>query len=236
MLAGASGASLAARGEQAGTTSGSRCQGAARGSRAAAYAVRRPHRQSPSAQPAEASGRSREGRSCVPLQHMSVHGFRRRGSSVVFAGARAMVGGEHSESEAPASSAPEPVGIFNFPQRWILVAATSLAFVLCNMDKVRRLGRARSRLGDHVRLSGDGQTCWAAHGVRCMSASPRVPLYYHFANPSPASTQVNMSVALIPMAKDFGWSGADKGLVRYVPAEPCARRKPDMVSWVAQSG
>jgi hypothetical protein len=37
----------------------------------------------------------------------------------------------------PASADLAGPGAFGIPQRWLLVAATSAAFVLCNMDKVR---------------------------------------------------------------------------------------------------
>ncbi len=62
------------------------------------------------------------------------------------------------DAEAPVADAPPPAplaapaaadstvapGIFGIPQRWILVAATSASFVLCNMDKARRAcARAR---------------------------------------------------------------------------------------------
>lgn len=80
---------------------------------------------------------------------------------------------------------------FGIPQRWLLVAATSAAFVLCNMDKV----------GGFRANSGSCAPSRAAH-------------------PAP---QVNMSVALIPMAATFGWTGAEKGLVRRA-GWPCALR------------
>jgi hypothetical protein len=36
-------------------------------------------------------------------------------------------------------------GVFGIPQRWILVAATSASFVLCNMDKARAPRAAHTR-------------------------------------------------------------------------------------------
>lgn len=85
--------------------------------------------------------------------------------------------------------------VFGVPQRWILVAATSAAFVLCNMDKAR--GRA---------------ACAARGGHRPTTGQRRANAY-----PGPLSLtrpQVNMSVALIPMAQQYGWSGGERGLVR----------------------
>jgi hypothetical protein len=39
-----------------------------------------------------------------------------------------------TDTEPSGEAAPR---VFGVPQRWILVAATSASFVLCNMDKVR---------------------------------------------------------------------------------------------------
>lgn len=60
---------------------------------------------------------------------------RRARSSFRVAAAPALPSDQHSESEAPTSGA-EPIGLFGLSQRWILIAAASCAFVLCNMDKV----------------------------------------------------------------------------------------------------
>ncbi|KAI8468510.1 MAG: carbohydrate transporter [Monoraphidium minutum] len=62
-------------------------------------------------------------------------------------------------AESPPGSNASPVANQAIPHRWRLVAMMSVAFVLCNMDKV------------------------------------------------------NMSVAVIPMARDLGWSATDRGLV-----------------------
>ncbi len=61
---------------------------------------------------------------------------------------------ETSDASVSASAAAAPPaaldlagpGVFGIPQRWILVAATSAAFVLCNMDKARARGCLRARV------------------------------------------------------------------------------------------
>lgn len=133
-LAGPSAPSLAARGDQAGTSGAPRIHNALRG--CSAVAVRRPQRLSVSASLASGNGGSAEARRCVVMQSRALGDLRRRRPDLSVAAAPALAGGEYSESEAPAST-EEPVGVFGFPQRWILVAAASLAFVLCNMDKVK---------------------------------------------------------------------------------------------------
>jgi len=48
--------------------------------------------------------------------------------------------GEGEPSDPPSGGVAADLagpGIFGLPQRWILVAAISASFVLCNMDKVR---------------------------------------------------------------------------------------------------
>ena len=89
-------------------------------------------------------------------------------------------------------------GVFGIPQRWILVAATSASFVLCNMDKVRAGKGGESSSGSPEKRAS---TLHAQPGQRADA-------------PTPPCGQVNMSVALIPMAQQFGWTGAEKGLVR----------------------
>ena len=57
------------------------------------------------------------------------------------AGARGVDSGPPAlDRGTPAPGGPDlsGPGVFGIPQRWILVAATSASFVLCNMDKVRR--------------------------------------------------------------------------------------------------
>ena len=68
---------------------------------------------------------------------------------------------------APASADLAGPGAFGIPQRWLLVAATSAAFVLCNMDKVR--GPAGRRGANARRYALPQPRCAAS---RCR-ASPR---------------------------------------------------------------
>jgi hypothetical protein len=90
-------------------------------------------------------------------------------------------------------------GVFGIPQRWILVAATSASFVLCNMDKVS--SKSESWAGSSGSPGKRASTPPAAPGQLADATTP-------------PCGQVNMSVALIPMAQQFGWTGAEKGLVR----------------------
>lgn len=72
----------------------------------------------------------------------------------------------------------------------------ALAFVLCNMDKVQAhlmLWFLAVQLPD-VR-TGNVRKCFLCTVLTA------------------ASMQVNMSVAVIPMAEELGWSATDRGLV-----------------------
>ena len=49
------------------------------------------------------------------------------------------------------------------PQRWVLVACTSAAFVLCNMDKVRLSGWGRAASGWEPLTRAPGEHVCGAH-------------------------------------------------------------------------
>lgn len=142
---GASSLIAGARCDQPGMCSGSRSQVTMRS--CSTVAVRRPHGRSANFL-ASRNGCSPEAGSSVPLLIGAVRYTRKRRADVSVAAATpAVAGGEYGGGDAAAASSPEePVGIFGLPQRWILVAAASLAFVLCNMDKVRHKERFSSVL------------------------------------------------------------------------------------------
>ena len=79
---------------------------------------------------------------------------------------------------------PEP----RIPHRWRIIGMMALAFVLCNMDKVL-----------HTCGTGIAASCRFQSHVLAVSED--------------CTLQVNMSVAVIPMAEELGWSATDRGLV-----------------------
>ena len=133
---------------------------------------------------------------------------RRRRLAPLLAGPPEVSTGGEIEPKAADLSGP---GVFGIPQRWLLVAATSAAFVLCNMDKVRH---PCARRGAQAAVWGGFAPAGAQPAVFCAVCAHR----------RPPRRQVNMSVALIPMAAEFGWSGAEKGLVRRVWRACCGGR------------
>lgn len=144
------------------------------------------------------------------------------------AAAGAAAGAASGTPAATAEAAAEQQA--GVPHRWRVVGMMALSFVLCNMDKVRHGGRQRR--------GGDGP---AAHltalllpACAVLAAVParRAALPLQDLRPPqpalPATTstctrssrtathrcpQVNMSVAVIPMAKELGWTAMERGLV-----------------------
>ena len=105
---------------------------------------------------------------------------------------------------------PKPPRI---PHRWRVTIMMALAFVLCNMDKV-----CRSRLIKFVlnccvdnfycmRMIHKSFSCRLSQG-RTKTWKPVLAC-----NIETLPLQVNMSVAVIPMAEELGWSASDRGLV-----------------------
>jgi len=84
-------------------------------------------------------------------------------------------------------------GTPKFSRRWKVVAMMAVAFVLCNMVGDRERG------GEGDRRGGTGSGT-----ARARQHRPTLP---------PPQDKVNMSVAVIPMARDLGWSATDRGLV-----------------------
>lgn len=95
-------------------------------------------------------------------------------------------------AEKAAAGAPGPKK--GLSHRWQVVWMMALAFVLCNMDKVSLLLHA-------------GCTVQQLPGPSLGLHRTKEP---HL-KPAPL-LQVNMSVAVIPMAKELGWSNAQRGI------------------------
>jgi MFS family permease len=137
---------------------------------------------------------------------------------------------------AARSQAPDPEELSapakqaGLPHRWRLVTMMAVAFVLCNMDKVRCAragGQRRRRVARCALRSGSAfppadwfgclcacihprAACGASHAYVAASLARRSAADGARFFPTP---QVNMSVAVIPMARDLGWSATDRGLV-----------------------
>ena len=103
-------------------------------------------------------------------------------------------------SQSNGTSTEDPKSKGPVPHRWVIVGAMALAFVLCNMDKV---------LPPSLFLPGMPYSYAQAAflSIRSFSCLTTVIAQYI------AYLQVNMSVAVIPMAADLGWSPSDRGLV-----------------------
>jgi hypothetical protein len=57
-------------------------------------------------------------------------------------------------------------GVFGIPQRWILVAATSASFVLCNMDKARAARTGADAGACRCAVAPVSSVCLPTHPLR----------------------------------------------------------------------
>ena len=109
---------------------------------------------------------------------------------------------EDEDTQLNGASPPQPPdderGI---PHRWRVVIMMAAAFVLCNMDKV-----GLERLHEFIVLVRASRF----HQQRALSATQHLMTTLSL---SGGSMQVNMSVAVIPMAEELGWSATDRGIV-----------------------
>ena len=119
------------------------------------------------------------------------------------------------------------------PHRWVIVGAMALAFVLCNMDKVRAPTPVEGvpffvtseilppNRAWHACVHPTGCLCRATAVLHApivwpaVSASAAYGGVQSYGQPADhlRDFQVNMSVAVIPMAAELGWSASDRGLV-----------------------
>lgn len=184
--------------------------------------VRRPARPTAGARAAPAVVRAQQqparDQAAVPTANRTV-GSRQLAAAVPAPG-RTVSGRQPAPDAAPhanrddTSSASSPLSAVlakldrqwaELPGRYKLVFATSLSFVICNMDKV---GAGCCSLQGVESLAivrkASCQRCFRAG--RAASAQ-RVLTAVHCSCWRPLDLgQVNISVAIIPMAQDFGWS------------------------------
>lgn len=114
---------------------------------------------------------------------------------------------DHAKSVQPASNgSPPPEKQPRIPHRWRIVLMMALAFVLCNMDKVCLLHMLFVRLRILVFPTPKAVGCARFCCLVTMLLGPH-------GHCGLCMLQVNMSVAVIPMAEELGWSATDRGLV-----------------------
>ncbi|MFQ6633356.1 hypothetical protein Gotur_011824 [Gossypium turneri] len=77
----------------------------------------------------------------------------------------------------------------SFPKRWVIVLLCFAAFLLCNMDRVSN-SLINYRTTIHLYMLADSAVC------------------YIFV------LKVNMSIAILPMSKEFNWNSATVGLIQ----------------------
>jgi len=80
-----------------------------------------------------------------------------------------------------------------------LVSLLGLCFVICNMDK-----RVAGAVGDRFSVCP----------LLVLAPSPRTPEPIPVLLPSPPSPRVNLSIAILPMREELGWSPTTAGLVQ----------------------
>lgn len=115
------------------------------------------------------------------------------------------------------SGSPGPNGKGPVPHRWVIVGAMALAFVLCNMDKVKACSFCFTftyfiyKFLSEMLPSASCFTAGAGAGKSCPVCGETIESCVH--DMCVFAAQVNMSVAVIPMAADLNWSASDRGLV-----------------------
>lgn len=98
--------------------------------------------------------------------------------------------------------------------KYKLIGATALSFVICQMDKARGgpcccAGWLAGRLAVASQLLRR-----AARRRRPAGLTQRALCLCNACSPACSLAQVNISVAIIPMAQEFGWSPTVAGLVQ----------------------